>query len=112
MRQPCLDFRVLKRTVSVERVLADRGLLSSLRMRSGQLVGACPIHLGDNPHAFVVHPVRNLWRCFTRCNAGGDIVELVRRLDNCGYREVAYYLASLAGASARGAAPRPPTAQA
>ena len=97
MRPPCLDFRILKRTVSLERVLAERGLLSGLRMRGGQLVGACPIHGGDNVNAFVVHPVRNLWRCFTRCDAGGDIVELVRRLDNCGYREVAYYLASLAG---------------
>ena len=100
MRPPWLDFRVLKRTVSVERVLAERGLLSGLRRRGGQLVGACPIHGGDNVNAFVVHPVRNLWRCFTRCDAGGDLVELVRRLDNCSYREVAYYLASLAGAQA------------
>ncbi|MBC8422993.1 toprim domain-containing protein [bacterium] len=92
-----LDFRLLKRAVSIEQVLAHRGLLDDLRVRPHQIVGPCPVHRGDNPRAFVVSRSRNLWRCFTGCAGGGDVVELVRRLDRGGYYEAAEYLASLAG---------------
>ena len=63
LEAPALDLRRLKRSVSIEHVLADRGLLAGMRRR-GQLVGACPIHGGDNPDAFVVNPQRGLWRCY------------------------------------------------
>ena len=102
------DFRRLKRAVSIEQVLAHRGLLHRLTVRRHQIVGPCPIHRGDNPRAFVVHRHRNLWRCFTGCDDGGDVVELVRRLDGGGYHDVAVYLASLDGGESP---PRPPVAQ-
>lgn len=91
-----LNFKVIKRTVSIEHVLNDKGLLASLKRQPGTLVGPCPIHHGDNPRAFVVNLNRNIWRCFTACDSGGDVVELVRRLDHRTYRETAEYLASLA----------------
>ena len=97
MIPPERDFRRLKRAVSIEQVLAHRGLLHGLTVRGHQIVGPCPIHRGDNPRAFVVHRSRNVWRCFTGCDAGGDVVELVRRLDGGGYHDVAVYLASLDG---------------
>lgn len=99
MIPPHLDFKILKQTVTIERVLAIRGLDRHLRRRRDRLVGPCPLHGGDNPNAFVVSLSRNLWYCFTRCDAGGDVIELVRRLDRSNYREVADYLASLAGLS-------------
>jgi DNA primase len=99
MSPPHLDFQSLKQAVSVERVLADRGLLARLRPRGPAWVGPCPLHGGDNPNAFVVHRQRNLWRCFTRCNSGGDVVALVRRLDGTDYRATAVYLARLAGST-------------
>ena len=91
-----LAFRRL-RHVPIEQVLLARGV--RLAKRGHNLVGPCPVHGGDNPTAFVVHPAKNLWRCFTHCDGGGDVVELVRRLDRCGYREAAQTLASLAGAA-------------
>ncbi len=94
---PELDFRRLRRLVSIETVLARRGLLSNLRTRGGRLVGPCPIHGGDNPTAFVVDRQRNLWRCFTGCASGGDVVELIRRLDHVGYAAAAVVLASHVG---------------
>lgn len=100
MIPPELDFRNLKRVVSVERVLADQGILSGLRRRGPSWVGPCPLHGGDNPNAFVVHRERNLWRCFTVCRAGGDVVELARRLHDGSYRLAARYLARLAGSLA------------
>lgn len=106
-----LDFGLLKQRVSIEQVLASRGLLDALTARGHRLVGPCPVHGGDNPAAFVVDRRRNLWRCFTGCDGGGDVVELVRRLDGCGYAEVARRLAGLAGAAPppqRRRAPTPP----
>ncbi len=61
-------------------------------------MGPCLLHGGDNPSAFVVHRDKNLWRCFTGCDAGGDVVELARRLQGGSYRAAAVYLASLVGA--------------
>ncbi len=91
-----LDFRRLKRCVTIERLLAENGLLETLRMRGDRWIGPCPLHGGDNPRAFVVTPSKNLWYCFTRCRAGGDVVELARRLLDLSYTETAHYLASLA----------------
>ena len=94
-----LSFQRLKRLVKIEHVLADKGRLGPFRRRGAYLLGPCPIHGGDNPNAFVVHPGKNLWHCFTGCDAGGDIVELVRRLDAKTYQQTAVYLATLAGSA-------------
>jgi DNA primase len=90
------SFSELKQLVSIEQVLTRRQLLAPLQNRAGRLVGPCPIHGGDNPRAFVVDLAKDLWFCFTRCRRGGDIVDLVRQLDGCGYAEAAQYLAFLA----------------
>ncbi len=103
------SFRRLKRLISIEQVLAHRGLLGRCRRQRDSLVGPCPIHHGDNPRAFVVSRSKNLWRCFTACDAGGDLVELVRRLDQCSYSQVADYLSSLAREPLRIVVPIEPT---
>ena len=90
-----LNFQYLKRAVSIETVLHDKGLTTHLKIRGDQLFVPCPVHGGDNPRAFVVSLSKNLWHCFTKCDAGGDIVDLVRRLDGKTYRQTAQYLASL-----------------
>jgi DNA primase len=91
-----LAFSHLKRLVSIERVLTARGVMTSLKQHGQRLIGPCPVHHGDHPQAFVVDRAKDLWHCFTRCRGGGDVVELVRRMDHCQYPEVARYLASLA----------------
>ena len=94
MIEPRLDFKHLKRTVAITQVLAAAGLIAHFRKRSNTLVGPCPIHQGDNANAFVINLEKNVWHCFTRCNAGGDVVDLVRRLYRCNYRRAAEILAS------------------
>ena len=79
-------FKYLKARVSIAAVLQDKGLNTAFRKRADQLVGPCPVHGGDNPNAFVISLSKNIWHCFTQCNAGGDVVELVRRLDSKTYR--------------------------
>jgi DNA primase len=90
-----LAFSHLKRLVCIEQVLAARGVIASLTQRGQRLIGPCPVHHGDHPQAFVVDLAKDLWYCFTRCRGGGDVVELVRRMDHCPYPHVARYLASL-----------------
>ena len=89
-------FKYLKARVSIAAVLHDKGLNTVFRKRADQLFGPCPVHGGDNPNAFVISLSKNIWHCFTQCNAGGDVVELVRRLDSKTYPQTAAYLASLA----------------
>jgi DNA primase len=105
-----LAFSHLKRLVSIEQVLSARGVIASLTPRGQRLIGPCPVHHGDHPQAFVVDLEKDLWYCFTRCRGGGDVVELVRRMDHCPYPDVARYLASLvqvAPMAARTTATRP-----
>ena len=94
-----LNFKRLKQMVNIEQVLGDKGLLDRLRRRGARLVGPCPLHNGDNLSAFVVDTEKNLWRCFTGCAAGGDLVELARRLDDGTFSGAARYLARLAGSA-------------
>ena len=94
-----LNFKLLKQTVSISQVLAAKGLTNHFKKRGDRLIGPCPIHGGDNPSAFVVSISKNLWYCFSRCQAGGDVIDLVRRIDHLSYRQTAARLASLAALS-------------
>jgi DNA primase len=98
-----LDILTLKASVSIPALLHARGLLDRMSRRGNRLVGACPIHHGDNPTAFSVDLQRNLWYCYTGCDTGGDVIDLVRRLDGVGFREALRVLAGVA------ALPPPPS---
>jgi DNA primase len=91
-----LDILTLKASVSIPALLHARGLLDRMSRRGNRLVGPCPIHHGDNPTAFSVDIQRNLWYCFSACQAGGDVIDLVRRLDGLGFREALRALAAVA----------------
>ncbi len=97
MIDPELDFRRLKSAVTLECLLHSRGLLQPMRRRGRRLFGCCPVHGGDNPTAFVIDLPRQVWYCFSRCGAGGDVVDLVRCMDQVGYTEAAIELARIAG---------------
>jgi len=91
-----LNFAHLKRRVSIVTVLKAKGVMTQFKKRGDRLFGPCPVHGGDNPNAFVVSLSKNLWHCFTGCNAGGDVIELVRRLYGKDHRQTAIFLSSLA----------------
>jgi DNA primase len=92
---PYIRFALLKKTISIADVLADKGLIGQFKRRGNALVGPCPIHGGDNPNAFVVNLNENIFNCFTQCSAGGDLIDFVRRLDGKNYSEAGTYLASI-----------------
>jgi len=90
------DILAVKRAAPIISVLGHLGLLDSLRRQGLRLVGPCPVHHGDNPTAFVVDLERNRWHCYTRCRDGGDAIDLVRRLQNVGFRQALRILDSIA----------------
>ena len=52
--------------------------------RGNKLVGACPIHGGDNKAAFVIFEDTNTYRCFTHCGSG-NIITLAKKVYNVEY---------------------------
>ena len=92
------DFKLLKQSVTIHQVLAHHGLADRFTSRGDRLFGPCPIHGGDNKNAFVVSLSRNLWYCFSGCGRGGDVIDLVRSLDDLSFTQAGDYLASLASA--------------
>jgi DNA primase len=103
---PRIGWREWKARVSIAQVLEDIGWRRECRVVGTRLVGPCPLHGGDNRHAFTVQTVRNLWFCFTRCQAGGDVIDLVWRLSGHSWTRTADWLERLAVLSP---APRDPT---
>jgi DNA primase len=59
---------------------------SALRQRGKRWRGRCPIHRGKHD-SFSVHPETGLWRCWSDCGRGGDIIELEIALTGATWRE-------------------------
>ncbi len=80
-------FAEVKAAVSMRLVLEDYGVLEKLR-RSGreQYRGRCPIHRGEGRDAFHAHLGKNVFHCFA-CGAGGNVLDLVAKLEQCSMRE-------------------------
>jgi len=77
-RKP-LDFAVLRREVSIERVLERLGYLASLQGSGPQRRGPCPLHdAPSDPHrSFSVHLGKGVFRCFhPPCQAQGNTLDL------------------------------------
>jgi phage/plasmid primase-like uncharacterized protein len=70
------------RSVPIAAVLAARG--HQLQRCGGELTGPCPVCGGRN--RFNVNLKKSVWVC-RGCNKGGDVIELVRHLDGCGFAE-------------------------
>jgi DNA primase len=92
-----IDFTELKRQVRIRDVLERYGLLDALREKKpGKLVGACPIHGGKNGTSFNVDVEKNAFHCFSQCG-GGNVLDLVMKLENCSIRDAGAKLADWFG---------------
>lgn len=90
-------WKELKAAVRLPRILEAIGHLSQFRVRGRRLIGPCPIHGGDNSHAFVIDQERDLWFCHTRCGVGGDSIRLAWELSGRSWVRTADWLTILAG---------------
>src|SRR5580704_12651874 len=103
-----LDFAALKAAVPIAQVLAAYGIAGNLRAAGPErLIGPCPLHRGDNPTAFRIHLTRNVWRCFTRCARGGNVLELVARLEGISIYQAGLRLQALVAQHPFAAADKP-----
>ena len=84
-----VDFKALKQTVSIERILDHYGTLGQLKRKGKNLVGPCPIHKGTNPTQFHVSLDKNNFMCFGDCDGGGNILDLVSKVEGCTVRGAA-----------------------
>ena len=98
------DFKQLKRQVGIVDVLSAYQLTGRLSRKAGHLRGPCPVHGGDNPTAFRADLDRNIWHCFTACG-GGDVIDLVRRIEGCDHAQAARVLQEIAPFHKGGATP-------
>lgn len=84
-----VDFKEIKTTVSIERVLERYGLLNRLKRKGDNLVGPCPIHQGTNPTQFHVSLKKNNFNCFGDCHKGGNVLDFVAKMEKKDIREAA-----------------------
>lgn len=71
------------------------GSYVALRKAGNDLVGLCPFH-GEKTPSFHVHPDKGFFKCFG-CDARGDAITFLRRLENLSYPEAMRVLAKRAG---------------
>jgi DNA primase len=90
------DLDSIKQQNSIADVVAKHGV--ALRESGGHLLGHCPFHEDEHP-SFAVYPETRSFYCFG-CNAGGDVIDFVRRADNLSFRDaVGNHIAPRAQAS-------------
>lgn len=84
-----VSFAQVKAAVDLRRVLEDYGAWGQMR-RSGKerYRGPCPIHQGEGRDTFHGDLGKNVFHCFS-CGAGGNVLDLVARLEQCSVREAA-----------------------
>jgi DNA primase len=78
---------------------------AQLHRAGNSLRSACPLHKGKNKTAFSVYVDdngRQRWHCHTGCNAGGDVIDFVRRWQNLDFIEAVRWLADYTGMPVEG----------
>ena len=59
-------------------------------------MGFCPWHTDDKP-SFIVTPEKNLWHCMGACDEGGDMFNLVQKMEKVSFRRDADILFEISG---------------
>lgn len=90
-------FDKLKRLVKIEELLKDRGVYPS-REYGDKLIYKCPIHSGDNSPSFYVYKkdTGDDFFCYG-CKAGGNVMQLVQKLNNCSNKEAVKIVSGISG---------------
>lgn len=84
-----IDYKRIKKSVTIEQVLRHYDLWDGLKPSGRSMIGCCPIHQGTNPRQFSVNPEKNIFNCFGDCQGGGNIIDLVAKLEDCSISEAA-----------------------
>jgi DNA primase len=101
MRSTWVDFKVLKRLVSIEMAIAYYGL-TLRRVHGAYLRGRCPLPTHGSKssvQSFIVNTEKNAWVCHSdSCVAsrggrrGGNVLDFVAAMESCSIRDAALKL--------------------
>ncbi len=67
----------------------------ALKRRGRNLVGLCPFH-GEKTASFNLYPETSSFYCFG-CQAGGDVITFIKRIENLEYMDAVRFLADRSG---------------
>jgi hypothetical protein len=70
--------------------------IPNLRQRGKRWRGPCPIHRGKH-YSFSVDPETGLWRCWSECGRGGDIIALEMALTGATWRDAVAQIERIIG---------------
>ncbi|MBI4817759.1 MAG: toprim domain-containing protein [Deltaproteobacteria bacterium] len=91
-RNEWIDFAEIRRLVSLEDVIFRLYKIDGLVRTGDKLVGPCPVHQGTSPRAFHADLSKNVWKCFSKCQAGGNQLDFVVRREGIDVRAAALKL--------------------
>jgi|GEM_PF-4835387 len=94
-QKPWIDFKQIKETADIERVLELCGVLDGLQRQGAELVGWCPLGKADRhgkPDSFAFNTQKKTFQCFA-CKARGSILDFVGQFHGLGLREAATFVA-------------------
>ena len=98
--RPFVDFREVKAHISIPEVLDVLGIREQFTEKEGVLTGVCPFpdhSHGPKPNRsqFKINQKDGvwLWHCFGDCQAGGDVIELVKRCQGLSNEHVRFWFA-------------------
>ncbi len=92
--------RILARVDRAKRLLPIDRLLSAygVKQRPGAIRCPLPGH-NDSKPSFGTYDNGRKWKCFG-CGRGGDVIDLIKGLDNCGFERALEVAEGLIGAGA------------
>lgn len=80
-RSVFVNFKAVKAAITMKQVLKHYGVLERFKEKGDSLSGPCPIHKGENSSQFRVSISKNIWNCFSKCNAGGNVLDFIARME-------------------------------
>jgi DNA primase len=88
-KKPFVDFRAIRGRITMEQVLDHYQVLHTFKRSGNRLSGPCPIHGGSNPTQFRVETDKNIWKCFSECKAGGNVLDFIAKKEDVSIHEAA-----------------------
>jgi DNA primase len=79
------QVEALKRSHSIVALFASYGIQPAKKSNNGSYTFLCPWHEDHNP-SLNVDDTKGLFHCFG-CDAKGDVIELVRKMEGLSFRE-------------------------
>lgn len=91
-----LNFKQIRERADFTKVLTDYGIeLQKDGSKEGQFKALCPFH-DDHSPSMKVNITKNIFHCFA-CEAGGNVLEFVVKMDGSDLRSAARKIADLSG---------------